>query len=56
MNNHKNSVATSDLGWRWVFWVMMIFAGACTVVGLVFLPETYAPTLLARKVSHLWDF
>jgi DHA1 family multidrug resistance protein-like MFS transporter len=55
----KTSVATSPLGWRWVFWVMMISAGACTVFGLIFLPETYAPTLLARKVGHLhrdfWD-
>jgi hypothetical protein len=31
----------------------MISGGACTVFGLIFLPETYAPTLLARKVSHL---
>lgn len=29
----------------------MIFAGACTVVTIVFLPETYAPILLLKKVD-----
>lgn len=31
---------------------MMIFAGACTL-SLFFLPETYAPVLLARKAQRL---
>lgn len=44
------SIMDSNLGWRWVFWVMMIFAGAVTLLGLVFMPETYAPVLLLRKV------
>ncbi|KAF8466800.1 MFS polyamine transporter [Russula ochroleuca] len=46
-------IATSHLGWRWVFWVLLISGGACTVFGFVFLPETYAPTLLARKARRL---
>ncbi|TFK47416.1 MFS polyamine transporter [Heliocybe sulcata] len=46
-------VSESYLGWRWVFWLMMIFAGACCVVGIIFLPETYAPVLLAQKAKRL---
>ncbi|KAJ2916645.1 hypothetical protein MD484_g3772, partial [Candolleomyces efflorescens] len=45
-------IAESSATWRWVFWVMMIFAGVCTLT-LFFLPETYAPVLLARKAERL---
>jgi DHA1 family multidrug resistance protein-like MFS transporter len=47
------SITTSSLGWRWVFWVMMIIAGSCTLLGLFFLPETFAPVLLTRKAKRL---
>jgi DHA1 family multidrug resistance protein-like MFS transporter len=47
------SITTSSLGWRWVFWVMMIFAGSCTLLGFLFLPEIFAPVLLARKAKRL---
>ena len=30
---------------------MMIFAGVCTIITALILPETYAPTLLLRRVS-----
>ncbi|CDO78123.1 hypothetical protein BN946_scf184725.g2 [Trametes cinnabarina] len=43
----------SPLGWRWVFWIMMIFAGTCTVIAILFLPETYAPVLLQWKAQRL---
>lgn len=46
-------VTVSHLGWRWVFWVMMIFAGFCTLFGIAFLPETYEPVLLAQKAKRL---
>ncbi|KAH9944642.1 MFS general substrate transporter [Amylocystis lapponica] len=45
-------VAQSYLGWRWVFWVMMIFAGVCTLF-VFLLPETYAPVLLQKKAQRL---
>lgn len=31
----------------------MIFAGSCTLLGLVILPETFAPVLLTRKAKRL---
>ncbi|KAI0314881.1 major facilitator superfamily domain-containing protein [Amylostereum chailletii] len=46
-------ITDSYLGWRWVFWVMMMFAGACTVLGALFIPETYAPVILAQKARRL---
>lgn len=46
-------VTQSYLGWRWVFWVMMIFAGFCWVLILLFMPETFAPVLLMRKAKRL---
>lgn len=40
-------------GWRWVFWVLAIFAGFVAVLMLVLLRETYAPVILQRKVDKL---
>lgn len=40
-------------GWRWVFWVLAIFAGFVAVLMLVLLRETYAPVILQRKVNKL---
>ncbi|KAI0281088.1 MFS polyamine transporter [Russula brevipes] len=46
-------VVSSDAGWRWVFWVEMIFAGFCTIVSFAFMPETYGPCLLQWKAARL---
>ncbi|KAF5309967.1 hypothetical protein D9619_010265 [Psilocybe cf. subviscida] len=46
-------ILESYLSWRWVYWVMMIFAGTCTIIMLAFMPETYAPVLLAQRVKKL---
>ena len=43
----------SPIGWRWIFWIMMIFAGVCTVLAFLLLPETYAPILLQWKAARL---
>ncbi|KAJ3983565.1 MFS polyamine transporter [Lentinula detonsa] len=45
--------ADPRLGWEWIYWVMMIFAGACTLFAIVCLPETYGPILLTRKAIRL---
>ena len=42
----------SPISWRWTFWVGLIFAGVSLTV-LLFLPETYAPTLLQRRARKL---
>ncbi|TFK32378.1 MFS polyamine transporter [Crucibulum laeve] len=46
-------VQKPGVDWRWVFWVMMIFAGVCTLIMIPLLPETYAPILLQKKARHL---
>jgi MFS family permease len=40
------------LGWRWTFWIGLIYAGA-SIVPLAFLPETYAPVLLSRRAGKM---
>ncbi|KAF7368719.1 MFS general substrate transporter [Mycena venus] len=46
-------ILQSGLVWRSIFWVMMIFAGTCTVIMIFTLPETYAPIILLKKVKAL---
>ncbi|KIK53038.1 hypothetical protein GYMLUDRAFT_179505 [Collybiopsis luxurians FD-317 M1] len=46
-------VQDSHLGWQWIYWIMMMFAGACTAYVILCLPETYGPVLLARKAQRL---
>ncbi|KAI5477074.1 hypothetical protein MNV49_006873 [Pseudohyphozyma bogoriensis] len=43
----------SYLGWRWIFWIMAIFSAFCTALGFFFLPETFAPVLLARRAKAM---
>ncbi|KAL7283861.1 hypothetical protein ACG7TL_003301 [Trametes sanguinea] len=40
------------IGWRWIFWVNMIFAGvvACFCATI---PETYAPAILLKRAKRL---
>lgn len=44
---------TEAKGWRWVFWVLAMVAGAVTVVMLFLMRETYAPVILQRKTARL---
>ncbi|KAL7410235.1 major facilitator superfamily domain-containing protein [Mrakia frigida] len=37
-----------ELGWRWIYWVLAILAGANAVALQIFLQETYHPVLEAR--------
>lgn len=41
----------SGTGWRWGFWVMMIFSGIMAVLTILCVPETYAPVILYKKVG-----
>ncbi|KAJ6449964.1 MFS polyamine transporter [Mycena sanguinolenta] len=46
-------ILNAGLTWRWVYWVMMMWAGAVTALVIVGLPETYAPVILLNKVKAL---
>lgn len=40
-------------GWRWLMGMLAIFAGSLALLGLLFLPETYAPVLLRKRAKLL---
>ncbi|KAI4194833.1 MAG: hypothetical protein LQ350_007546 [Teloschistes chrysophthalmus] len=40
-------------GWRWVFWLIAIVAGAITIMAFLLLRETYPPILLERRAAKL---
>ncbi|KDQ11581.1 hypothetical protein BOTBODRAFT_35248 [Botryobasidium botryosum FD-172 SS1] len=39
--------------WRWLFWVLAIFAGVCFVMIVFTMPETYPPIILAQKAARM---
>lgn len=41
------------LGWRWLYWIQLIAAGAVYVLMTFTVPETYAPTILAKRSKKL---
>jgi multidrug resistance protein len=41
-----------SVGWRWMLWVNMIFAGVVTALCCT-IPETFAPTLLRKRAERL---
>ncbi|RPD67408.1 MFS general substrate transporter [Lentinus tigrinus ALCF2SS1-6] len=40
------------IGWRWIIWVNMIFAGVVTLSTMT-IPETFAPALLGKRARRL---
>ncbi|KUI53330.1 Polyamine transporter 2 [Cytospora mali] len=40
------------IGWRWAFWIGLIYAGA-SLIPLAFMPETYGPVLLLRRAQRV---
>ncbi|KAL8946049.1 MAG: hypothetical protein Q9222_007500 [Ikaeria aurantiellina] len=42
----------SVVTWRWTFWVGLIIAGVSQVF-LLFMPETYGPTILTRRAQRM---
>jgi len=44
--------AGQSLGWRWTYWIALIFAGACWPI-LIAMPETYGPIILKRRAERL---
>lgn len=43
----------SSLGWRWTVWITLIMGSFFETIGLLIIPETYAPLLLSRRASKL---
>ncbi|KIK50280.1 hypothetical protein GYMLUDRAFT_51297 [Collybiopsis luxurians FD-317 M1] len=46
-------IYVSGASWRWLFWVLTIFAGVCWVLIVLTLPETYAPIILVKKARRM---
>ncbi|KIW73209.1 hypothetical protein PV04_01343 [Phialophora macrospora] len=46
-------VIVTRLGWRWIYWILTIICAINTGIGYLFLKETYAPVLLARRKAEL---
>ncbi|MCJ1248876.1 hypothetical protein MMC30_006097 [Trapelia coarctata] len=44
---------SSRVSWRFCEWVTLIISGLVLVIVVLFQPETYAPTLLKWKATHL---
>lgn len=44
---------TETIGWRWSFWILVIFGTCIQVVDFIFLKETFAPRILHLKASRL---
>ena len=42
-----------SIGWRWVFWILMIACGTFSSAVLCFNRETYAPVLLRRRTARV---
>ena len=40
-------------GWRWLYWIQLILAFVAWVLITFTVPETYAPTILARRAAKL---
>jgi MFS family permease len=43
---------STTIGWRWSFWIALIYAGA-TMVPVCFVPETFGPVLLLRRARAI---
>ncbi|KAF6841058.1 major facilitator superfamily transporter [Colletotrichum musicola] len=41
------------LGWRWLYWIQLILSFVVWVLITFTVPETYAPTILARRAASL---
>lgn len=40
-------------GWRWLYWIQLILSGVIWILITFTLPETYTPTLLARRAKKM---
>ncbi|KAK3392450.1 major facilitator superfamily domain-containing protein, partial [Sordaria brevicollis] len=45
--------AATTIGWRWAFWIGLMYAGLTLLPLFFLLPETYGPILLLHRAQHL---
>lgn len=45
-------IVTELVDWQWVFWIMSIVNAVITVVGILFIHESYTPALLRSKAAR----
>ncbi|KAL0569548.1 hypothetical protein V5O48_012411 [Marasmius crinis-equi] len=46
-------IYVSGTSWRWLFWVLTMFAGFCLAIIIFTMPETYMPVLLVQRAKRL---
>ncbi|KAI9512855.1 MFS general substrate transporter [Russula earlei] len=46
-------IAVGGASWRWLFWVLTMFAGVCLILLIFTIPETYVPVLLVQKAQRI---
>ncbi|EJD04165.1 MFS general substrate transporter [Fomitiporia mediterranea MF3/22] len=46
-------LTTAGVSWRWLFWILTMFAGVCFILIAFTLPETYAPVIMASKAKAM---
>lgn len=46
-------MSTAGVSWRWIFWVLTMFAGVCAALIFFTVPETYIPYLLVKRAQKL---
>ena len=47
-------MSVAGVHWRWVFWVMTIFAGVCGILLLLTVPETFTCVVNFACLTSLW--
>lgn len=40
-------------GWRWIYWVLLMFSGVVYVLSVILIPETHHATILKRRAKKL---
>ncbi|MCJ1316777.1 Citrinin biosynthesis cluster MFS transporter mrr1 [Xylographa vitiligo] len=46
-------ITQSYLGWRWTQWITLIMVALFTALGLLIIPESFAPVILQRRARSL---
>jgi multidrug resistance protein len=42
-----------SMGWRWLYWIQLILSGVVWILITFTVPETYTPTLLAKRAQKM---